>query len=215
MQPGFSPITRIEVVPETHDGIIIALIQQEQTTSKVGVDFDNALENIHSVGVSAGSCLIANTYLHLTMVRHGSVFQVIDPWLTSWYSAFAMETFVRDLILGYSVGQAYERGIAHVGVQYLTEGWWWDIFENLVYFGDPDLRVFIPDGSWEEPETLTFEKSAIIGGHAPFGAESHPHAIQDLSTAEFGFYASLVIIMAVIGLVSFRRWKKSKNAKKE
>ena len=126
-----------------------------------------------------------------------------------------METFIRDLILGYTVGQAYERGIAHVGVQYLTEGWWWDIFENLVYFGDPDLRVFTPKDSWDEPEKLTFSKSAIIRGHAPFGAESHPHAIKDMSGAELSFYASLVLIMAVIGLVSFRKWKKNKAKKKD
>ncbi len=213
MQPGMSPKTKLGILPETHDGIIIALIQQEQTTYKVGVDLDEAMENIHSVGFSAGSCLIANTYLHLSLIRHGSVFQVIDPWLTSWYSAFAMETFIRDLVLGYTVGQAYERGIAHVGVQYLNEGWWWDIFENLVYYGDPDLRVFIPDDpwAWEEPEQLTYDKSAIIQGHAPFGAQSHPHAIEDMSTAEIGFYSSLVIIMIVIGLVSFRRWKRSKR----
>ncbi len=211
IQPGFSPKTPLKIIPETHDGIIIALAQQEQTVSKVGVDFDEAMENLHSMGFSAGSCLIANTYLHLSLVRHGCVFQVIDPWLTSWYSAFAMETFVRDLVLGYSVGEAYERGIAHVGVQYLTEGWWWDIFENLVYFGDPDIRVFIPNEPWEAPEPLTFKKSAIIQGHAPFGAESHPHAIEDMSTIEIGFYSSLVIIMVVIGFLSFRRWKKKKR----
>ena len=55
----------------------------------------------------------------------------------------------------------------------------------------------------------------IIGGHAPFGAESHPHAIEDMATAELGFYASLVIIMAVIGAISFRRWKKNKNKAKK
>jgi hypothetical protein len=215
IQPGFSPPGPFNLIDDTHDGVIIALIQQEQTVSKVGTDFDDAMENLHSMGFSAGSCLIANTYLHLSMIRHGSVFQVIDPWLTSWYSAFAMETFVRDLILGYTVGQAYERGIAHVGVQYLTEGWWWDIFENLVYFGDPDIRVFIPNEPWEEPEPLSYKKSAIIQGHAPFGAESHPHAIEDMTSVEIGFYASMAIIMAVIGIVSYKRWKKKKNTYKD
>ncbi len=210
LQPGFSPKTNLEIVPETHDGIIIALAQQEQTNYKVGTDFDEAMENLHSLGFSGGSCLIACSYLHLALIRHGSVFQVIDPWLTSWYSAFAMETFIRDMILGYSVGEAYERGIAHVGVQYLTDGWWWDIFENLVYYGDPDIRVFIPTNPWDEPAPLTYEKSIIIGGHAPFGAGEHPNAIEDLSAAELGFYISLIIIMAVIGVVSFRRWKKVK-----
>jgi hypothetical protein len=215
IQPGISPKTQLEILPETHDGVIIALAQQEQTNYVVGNDFDDALENIHSMGFSGGSCLIANTYLHTSLVRHGSVFQVIDPWLTSWYSAFAMETFVRDLVLGYSVGEAYERGIAHVGVQYLTEGWWWDIFENLVYYGDPDIRVFIPNDPWEEPAPLTYEKSAVINGHAPFGAKEHPHAIEDTSGAEMGFYASLFIIILIIAVVSFRRWKKAKIENEE
>jgi hypothetical protein len=210
IQPGISPRTQLEILPETHDGVIIALAQQEQTNYIVGTDFDDNLDNIHSMGFSGGSCLIANTYLHTSLVRHGSVFQVVDPWLTSWYSGFAMETFVRDLIMGYSVGEAYARGIAHVGVQYLTEGWWWDIFENLVYYGDPDLRVFTPNNPWEEPVPLNYDKSAVINGHAPFGAQSHPNAIEDLSSAEMGFYVSLVVIMAVIGVVSFRRWKKAK-----
>jgi hypothetical protein len=170
------------------------------------------MENIHSMGFNGGSCLIANTYLHTSLVRHGSVFQVIDPWLTSWYSAFAMETFIRDIILGYSVGEAYERGIAHVGVQYLTEGWWWDIFENLVYYGDPDLHVFVPNDPWDEPAPLTYEKSAVISGHAPFGANEHPNAIEDISGAEMGFYASMFIIILVIGVAYFRRQKKAKLA---
>ena len=213
LQPGISPKTQLEILPETHDGVIIALAQQEQTNYVVGTDFDNALENIHSTGFSAGSCLIACTYLHLTMVRHGSVFQVIDPWLTSWYSAFAMETFVRDLIQGYSIGEAYERGIAHVGVEYLTEGWWWDIFENLVYYGDPDLRVFIPNNPWEKPTPLSYDDSSVVSGHAPFGAKEHPNAIEDTSGAEMAFYSSLAIIIVVIGIISFRRWKKAKSAK--
>ncbi len=213
IQPGFSPITGLEIIPETHDGVIIALAQQEQTASKVGEDFDAAMENLHSMGFSAGSCLIANTYLHLSMIRHGCVFQVIDPWLTSWYSAFAMETFVRDLVIGYTVGQAYERGIAHVGVQYLTDGWWWDIFENLVYFGDPDIRVYTPKDAWEEPAPLEYRKSAIIQGHAPFSTNEHPNKIEDLSGAEYGFYASLAIIIIVVAVVSIRKFKKKKEAK--
>jgi hypothetical protein len=107
-------------------------------------------------------------------VRHGSVFQIIDPWLTSWYSAFAMNMFLRDVYYGYTVGQAYERGISHVGIEYLVDGWWWDIFENLVYYGDPDLTMFSPKHAWDEPASLP--KDAVIGGHAPFGSRDHPHS---------------------------------------
>ncbi|UCH87955.1 MAG: hypothetical protein JSV49_06705, partial [Thermoplasmata archaeon] len=206
IQPGTGPFFDGGPRRETHDGVVIAIAQQVQTISYNGIDFDNAMENLHSMGFSGGSCLIANTYMQLAMVRHGSVFQVIDPWLTSWYSSFAMETFLRDLILGFNVGQAYERGIKHVGIQYLTESWWWDIFENVVYFGDPDLRVFTPMHSWERPTIL--KRGAIIGGHAPFGAKSHPYAIEDTTMQEAGLIAAIVIIPAAIVFVKMKRDKK-------
>ncbi|MCK5559755.1 MAG: hypothetical protein KAJ51_04155, partial [Thermoplasmata archaeon] len=200
-QPGIGPITPAGIIPQSHDGIIIAIVQQQQTKSYVGVDFDNAMENIHSVGFNGGSCLIANTYLHTSLVRHGSVFQVIDPWLTSWYAAFAMECFIRDIALGYTVGEAYARGIAHVGILYLTGGWWWDIFENLVYYGDPDLRVYTPmdEYSWEEPEPLG--ANVVVNAHAPLGAKEHRFAISDTSFYEGGCYALVIVIAIVAGFI--------------
>ncbi len=192
---------------QLHDGVIICILQQEtQTEGKLGPDFDEALENIHSVGFFGGSCLIANTYLHLAMVRHGSVFQIIDPWMTSWYCGFAIETFVRDIALGDSVGQAYEKGIKHVGIQYLTNHWWWDIFENVVYYGDPDLRVYSPQYSWEEPDPLP--KGSTIDGHAPFGAKSHPHAIKSTLIWEILIIAGIIVAIAA-GIVYFRRKKRT------
>ncbi|MBN1539016.1 MAG: hypothetical protein JW939_02645 [Candidatus Thermoplasmatota archaeon] len=173
--PGFGPITDLDIIPERHDGVVIAIAQQSQTEySEDGLVMDGALENLHSMGFSAGSCLIANTYLHLMLVRHGSIFQVIDPWLTSWYSAFAMNMFVRDIYYDRTVGDAFERGISHVGIQYLVDGWWWDIFENLVFFGDPDLKVYSPKNDWAEPGSL--QKGAVIDGHSPFGSRDHPNA---------------------------------------
>jgi hypothetical protein len=155
---------------------------------------DDALENLHSMGFSAGSCLIANTYLHLMLVRHGSIFQVIDPWLTSWYSAFAMNMFVRDIYYGRTIGDAYERGISHVGIEYLVDGWWWDIFENLVYYGDPDLKVFSPKHAWSEPDHL--EKGAVIDGHSPYGAGNHPNAIGS------GLIWDIAALLVIVGLIS-------------
>ena len=174
--------------------MIIAIAQQGQTEySENGLEMDKALENLHSMGFSAGSCLIANTYLHLMLVRHGSIFQVIDPWLTSWYSAFAMNMFVRDIYYGRTVGDAFERGISHVGIQYLVDGWWWDIFENLVYYGDPDLKVYSPKNDWPEPTSL--QKGAVIGGHSPFGADDHPNATNT------GLLWDIVAFLAVAGLI--------------
>ncbi|MFO8051391.1 MAG: hypothetical protein R6V01_06805, partial [Thermoplasmatota archaeon] len=192
--PGFGPITDIGVIPERHDGIIIALSQQGQTEySENGLVMDEAFDNLHSMGFSGGSCLIANTYLHLMMVRHGSVFQVIDPWLTSWYSAFAMNMFVRDIYYGRTVGDAYERGISHVGIEYLVDGWWWDIFENLVYYGDPDLKVFSPKNSWGEPASL--QEGSVIDGHSPFGARDHPNSVGK------GLIYDILLLGAIIGLI--------------
>jgi hypothetical protein len=192
--PGFGPQTGLEIIPERHDGVIIAIAQQGQTEySENGLMMDEALENLHSMGFSAGSCLIANTYLHLMMVRHGSIFQVIDPWLTSWYSAFAMNMFVRDIYYGRTMGDAFERGISHVGIEYLVDGWWWDIFENLVYYGDPDLKVYSPKNDWPEPTSL--EKGTIIDGHAPFGADDHPHA------TNAGLLFDILAFLAFAGLI--------------
>ncbi|MBN1390356.1 MAG: hypothetical protein JXA22_06920 [Candidatus Thermoplasmatota archaeon] len=192
--PGFGPITDIGVVPERHDGVVIAIAQQSQTEySEDGLVMDDALENLHSMGFSAGSCLIANTYLHLMLVRHGSIFQVIDPWLTSWYSAFAMNMFVRDIYYDRTVGDAFERGISHVGIQYLVDGWWWDIFENLVYFGDPDLKVYSPKNDWPEPTSL--QKGTVIQGHSPFGSRDHPNATNT------GIVWDIMAFLVIAGLV--------------
>ena len=182
---------------ENHDGVIIAIAQQIQTAGKYGTDFAEALDNVHSMGFNGGSCLIADTYLHLSMVRHGSVFQVIDPWLTSWYCALAIEMFVRGLVLGNTVGEAYSEGIHHVGIEYLTKQWWWDIFENVVYYGDPDLRMWSPQEhlTWSAPPTA--DLNVELEGHAPGGATDHPHAVGAKWPYQLGLVAMIAIGIAV------------------
>jgi len=154
---------------DDRDGVIIAINEQSHTTHISGLHMDDTLDNIHSTGFLAGSCLVANTFLHLSLIRHGSVFQVIDPWVTSWYASYGYEIFMRYLALNMSVGQAYQKCMEFVGIQYLTEQWWWDILENVVYFGDPDLRVFVPEHGWDEPVPLNYSKKVWIEGHTPFG----------------------------------------------
>ena len=189
---------------ENHDGVVIAIAEQTtQTTYITGYDFDDNLKNIHSVGMNAGSCLIADTYLHLTMVRHGSSFQVIDPWLTSWYSAFAMEMFIRDIALGKTIGEAYANGIHQVGIEYLTGQWWWDIFENVVYFGDPDLRVYTPKYHWDEPEAVSI--SSGVGGHTSH-ASSHPEAVHSSYLYNY-LLAGGVVVLGAAGYWYYRRGK--------
>jgi len=177
-----------------HDGVIIAIAQQLRTGHASGYDFDNDFENLHSMGFNGGSCLIANTYMHLSMVRHGMSYQVIDPWLTSWYSAFAMEMFMRDIAKGTTVGEAYSNGIGHVGILYLEDQWWWDIFENVIYYGDPGLRMWSPEYSWEEPAVV--DSSVSIEGHAVNVAGEHPNSI-----FETGWILGLFLLVIVIAVV--------------
>ena len=181
-----------------YDGLVTAILQQHHTASVDGYRFDDEIDNLYSAGISGSSCLIANTYLHLAMIRHGSVFQIIDPWLTSWYSHFAIQTFMRDIALGLTVGEAYSNGIHHVGIGYLTGQWWWDIYENIVYYGDPALRVYSPAFSWPEPETISVA-GLSLGGHTPGGARDHPNAI----SLNYGFLVAGVagILMAGVAVV--------------
>ena len=48
-------------------------------------DMEQLMGNLHSAGFITSICQTSNTYFHLMMIRHGSVFQVQDPWPTSWY----------------------------------------------------------------------------------------------------------------------------------
>ncbi len=138
------------------DGVVIAILQQVETEIKSGYEIDAALKNLHSCGINAGiSCYISSTYLHLTLIRHGSIFQIIDPWLTSWYANFAVEMFARYLALGYTAGEAYEKSMEHVGIGYLTKEWWWDVSENICYFGDPAINIWNPEHAWEKPSAVS------------------------------------------------------------
>ena len=187
------------------DGVVIAIINQEETVTKGGHDFDQALQNVHSMGFNGGSCLIANTYLHLTMVRHGSVFQVIDPWLTSWYASFAMATFARGIAMDVSIGECYSEGIKHVGIEYLTGQWWWDIYENVIFYGDPKIKVWSPQNAWAEPMPL--KTGVNVDGHDPFGADKHPAAIGSTLALEIALFGTVAI---VVGAAVIIRWRKIK-----
>jgi hypothetical protein len=216
---GFDVIKNPTRSTRGHDGVIIAIVEQSfQTTSYDGYAFDNSFGNLHSMGFNGGSCLIAATYMHMTMVRHGMVFQVIDPWLTSWYATFAMETWLRGMDMGATVGQAYQEGVQHVGIQYLVQQWWWDIFENVVFYGDPALNVFMPIRAWEKPPAMPF--GMMIGGHTPDGTASHPDKVKSTTLMEYGIYAIFALgIAALVGVITYKiktmpqRPKKAKKGK--
>ncbi|RLF32465.1 MAG: hypothetical protein DRM98_03800, partial [Thermoplasmata archaeon] len=170
----------------TYDGMITTsavsgsgLIERSVT----GPEFDDSLKNLHSAGINTVVCFPAGTYLQMTWVRHGATYVIMDPWSTSDYCAVWLQSIIKNLALGDTIGQAYEKGIRACGPEYLINHWWWDTLENVCFYGDPDLRVFVPStefsdkNHWEQKDTLplTYDPSLNINGHTPFGATSYPH----------------------------------------
>lgn len=169
-----------------YDGVIASLrFSQYQNKWKSAVEIESLLDNLHSAGFITSICQTSNTYFHLSLVRHGSVFQVQDPWPTSWYGTVWGQSIPRDIILGDTVGEAYTKGISHVGILYISDPpqWWWDTAENVVYFGDPDLRMFVPstqysaNNYWEQKDIrpLKYDAAFSVDGHMPFGSTGHPN----------------------------------------
>jgi hypothetical protein len=149
-----------------------------------GIDFDDNLDNLHSMGLVCTSCLAAGTYWQITMMRHGSSYIILDPWSTSWYSSLWFQNVPRQLALGDTIGQTYEKGMALVGAEYLIDHWWWDLNENVIFYGDPDIRVWTPENEYdaaglnhwerEDIDPLSYNEEISINGHMPFGATSYP-----------------------------------------
>jgi len=176
-----------------------------------GYDIDEALGNIHSCGYITANCLSANTYYHLTLMRHGSPYQIIDPWSTSWYSSAWIQSIPRDLALGHTIGEAYVNGIQHIGILYISDPpqWWWDIAENVCFYGDPDLRVYVPgtdysnDNYWEESEIkpLNYDEETNIKGHMPFGATDYPNQKQSILLSNQIILIVVVMIIILLFLL--------------
>jgi hypothetical protein len=194
-----------------YDGIVgSAFISTLGTVPRTGIEIDDSLDNIHSCGLITAACLPAYKYLHLTMVRHGSTFQIIDPWGTSWYSSFWEATIPRDIALGDTIGEAYAKGMAcrnsisrRRGYHGEEPQWWWDKLENVCLFGDPDLRVWIPStrysdaNHWKREDTipLRYDESSDlhVDGHMLYGATEYPHAYKPMPI--------LLLIVAVLVIV--------------
>ena len=183
-----------------------------------GLEFDDALDNLHSCGVNAISCLPAGTYLHLTWVRHGMVYQIIDPWVTTDWSAVWEQMIIKRLAMGDTIGQAYERGMRATGPEYTVGQFWWDRFQNVELFGDPDLRVFVPsteysdNNYWTEEETqpIKYDEELNLAGHMPYGATSYPHEKEP--DAEIPLWAIILIaVILVLILVAVAAHNKKKK----
>lgn len=190
-----------DILPSTvagNDGIVIAYVGQLQTEQVYGDQLMEALDNVHSACFMGGSCLIANTLLHLSLIRSGFVYQIVDPWVTSWYGSFGFLMYLREVAQGATAGEAYGEMIRHVGIEYMNDDYWWDTSENIEYFGDPDLVAYSPYGGWEKPTAYTTTET--INGHSLSEAIKHPSQTP-------GFEAIFVVL--ILGLLVAIRKRKS------
>jgi len=205
-------------------GICVSLFSKMGYSFYTGWNVDDTLGNLHSMVFNTGVCLVAGKYMHLAMVRHGSVGQIIDPWSTSWYSAMWAQSIPRDIILGDTMGEAYNKGISHVGILYIGDNdgpqqWWWDEYENVCYFGDPNLRMFVPGKTysdtnyWEKEDTmpLRYDVDLSIDGHMPFGAAEYPHEKEPEIMLPLWVIATILIVSIVIVSLVIVTLKKTKK----
>ena len=204
-------------VDNLYDGVIASMgASMKQNHWKNVSQIEPLLENLHSVGFITSMCQTSNTYFHMMLIRHGSVFQVEDPWPTSWYSTVWGQSIPRDIILGDTLGDAYTKGMSHVGILYLEGGndggpqWWWDLAENVVYFGDPDLRMYVPTNDysdvnqWDKKDTrpLTYDTEVSINGHMPFGVASYPNEKKPVTFWEQYLLIIVIIVLVIILLIA-------------
>jgi len=195
------------------DGVVIdpSIPGDIHLVGKNGIEFDDSLGNMHCCGLNAVSCLVANTYLHTVFIRHGTPYQILDPWSTSWYSGIWAHSIPRQLALGYTMGQAYEHGMAEVGVEYLNGQYWWDLNENVLFYGDPDIRVWTPDTYWDPNDSNYWEKKDTtalqsdiepnINGHMPFGATEYPREKEPQPMIPIWFVILIVVVLILVILV--------------
>ncbi|MBN2065435.1 MAG: hypothetical protein JW771_01325 [Candidatus Thermoplasmatota archaeon] len=173
-------------------------------TAITGLEFDDALGNVHSCGLNTGACLPAGTYMHLTWMRHGMVHQIIDPWTTSDWNGVWNQLIIKRLAMGDTIGQAYERGMRATAPELLVGQWWWDTWENVCFFGDPQLRIFVPgtdysdNNYWtqEEVQPLRYNEALNVDGHMPFGATSYPHQKEPVT-----FIQQYFVLIVALGLI--------------
>ena len=207
-----------------YDGMINTLLLSKMGAITVnGTMIDDAIENLHSAGYITNACLMATKYIHLAIIRHGSSYQIMDPWPTSWYGSVWSQSVPRDIILGNTVGEAFNKGISHVGILYLTDPpqWWWDNSECVCYYGDPDLRMFVPNTQysdanyWEEDETepLIYDSDLNLNGHMPFGASSHPREKEP--QPEILVYIVIAVVIIVLLFIIYTAAKNNKKNKEK
>ena len=213
-----------------YDGVICTVFLTRFFTGWFnGTQIDDELKNLHSVGVSSIACLPAGKYIHIALVRHGSVFQIMDPWSTSWYSDVWQSMIPRELALGKTIGEAFTKGLSKVGILYITDPpqWWWDLWENVCLFGDPDLRVWVPSteysdaNHWEREDVQPLKwdgsEDLYVDGHMLYGASVYPHARKPIEMPVLIVIAIIIIaVIVVIGIgYSMRKGEKKRQSNKK
>ena len=131
----------------------------------------------------------------------------MDPWGTSDYCAVWLQSIIKNLALGDTIGEAYEKGIRACAPELLVDHWWWDTWENVCFFGDPNVRVYVPstdysnENYWSEEETrpLRYDAELNVDGHMPFGATGYPH--EKKPTTFLDQYLWLIVILALIFII--------------
>ncbi|MFO7678341.1 MAG: cell wall-binding repeat-containing protein [Thermoplasmatota archaeon] len=217
-----------------YDGVVgTVLLGRFGKSWYTAIHIDDALDNLYSCGIICAACFPAGNYLHLVMVRRGSPFQIIDPWATSWYSSVWQNMAARGIPLGQTVGEFYTEGITKVGIQYVHDGrpnWWWDLFENVCLYGDPNLRIWTPSTEFSsanhwtvqdiKPYSFDAARPLNIDGHTPFGAETYSRAkTPPTFLSQYGVViGAIMLIILLLGVVMFINRKpleKNKNLKKK
>jgi len=206
-------------VDNLKDGVVGSIAYSKfQYKRYKAIEIEENLDNLHSAGFVTTMCDTANTYLHLMMIRHGSSFQIQNPFSTSQYGAVWQQSIPRDIILGDTIGDAYTKGMRHVGNLYLGDinsvslepQLFWDNSQSVVLFGDPDLRVFVPskkysnNNYWEEKDVkpLSCKDNLDISGHTPMGATEYPNARQPISIIEKYIVIIVLAILIILAIVS-------------
>jgi hypothetical protein len=121
----FNNLGKLPIVT-TYDGMVTTSTQSGAQIIEDPIDgyeFDDALDNLYSCGINTVVCLPAGTYLQMAWIRHGSVYQIMDPWSTSDYCAVWLQSIIKNLAKGDTIGQAYEKGVRASGPEYLVNHW--------------------------------------------------------------------------------------------
>jgi len=183
-----------------------------------GIDFDNKLSNMHSCGINTISCYPAYTYLHLTWMRHGATYVIIDPWSTSDWAGIMTQILMKRFAMGDTIGQAHELGMRTIGPEPIVGQSWWDTLENVELFGDPNLRVFVPstdyssNNNWQQSDTmpLIYNTDVSIDGHMPFGVTGYTNEKKPETFWQHYLWLIIVLIlvMIVVAAIAISRKKK-------